>query len=349
MSKNEPKLRNIQSLHYFLDNLYYESHSPPLHLFITTSKVSVENLEYYALKNSRSSTVVKISENFYEIELYNKKRGGKGWLETKGNLWFFYIHSNEGSAVGDVVESWIRGMFPFIAFSRITPSGIFDILDVLNQAADNQLEIQDYFSRRYMGKNYWASQKDWERRIYNRHHLEKRLLDNKNIMDSVKINFKNSEESFTATIAKNGHITYYEGGKSGFSNFYRLLVESYIGKALDHIKSLENRQAQISKTANNKVFPIRFYPVGEETFTIDQFEKMIRAASDQSDYAVSVIHKGNPWLYLSIQDQSDGSSCDLYGFDERIEIVPLLKATPESLSRMEDLVYEVFTTVKKRD
>lgn len=341
------ELGNISALHYYLDELYSTSDSAPLHMFIALSKVPIEKIESYAYRHSRSISYKEIEKNFYKMELRIRTRGAEGWLVTRGELWIFYMRSDEGANIGDVVEKWIDGMFPFISSAKIPSKNIYDMLDDLNRASKQGIEIADYLSRRYLGKKQWASQKNWPKQNYVREELEERVANDDHFLDSVRLKFTSDEESFSCAFSKNGHLTYYQGGKRGFSNFYRLVVDNYIEKAFMHLKSFENKEAKISHKAENVVFPLRYLQTREDTFTLDRFEKMVKATRSAGDYLVSVIHKGNPWLYLTLLDREDGSNFEIYGFDDKIEIVPMLRATPESLARIEDLVYEVFPTIRR--
>ena len=52
--------------------------------------------------------------------------------------------------------------------------------------------------------------------------------------------------------------------------------------------------------------------------------------------------------YLTIQSRADGSCCEIFVFDDEIQIIPMLKATSYFLAEIENLIYECFPTVKKQ-
>ncbi|MHB8567925.1 MAG: hypothetical protein ACYC7D_14140 [Nitrososphaerales archaeon] len=327
---------NSSALHYFLNDSFAAPNiPPPLHVFVVFSKINIDELPKLALGRDRKFSFERNSDGFYNVQFKIKKRGGKGWLITKQDVWIFYFQSEEGSYIGAVVEDWIRGLFPYLSFGLITPTNIYEVLDSLTKTYGTNLELIDYVSR-----NKKDTQKNWERQPYNRSYLERRVRDDEKVLDTVSLMLADKEDSFEASLSKNGHLTYYSGGKRGFSNFFRVVMQTYIEKSIEHLKSLSKMEAEVSSKDENIVHPIQFIAT-DGGLTLAHFDKLTAALKAQSDYSISVIHKGNPWLYLSIVDRADGSNSNLYGFDDRIDLVPLLKTSPESLARFEDLIYEV--------
>ena len=260
------------------------------------------------------------------------------------------MNSHEGLDIGKISEDWVEGMFPYLSSSRIAPINIYDILDSLSNLPKGTLFLNDYHSRGPPTENTedgrWGSQKNWDRQKYDRKKLDESISADGKVLDSVRIEMSDSEDSFKATMSKNGHLTYYAGGKKGFTTFYRLLLETYISKSIEHHKSLEMKEATISPIRENVIHPIEFQSSGG-LFTVTQFDQIIAALKQQSEYNVAVLHKGNPWLSMSVVDRSDGSSVQIFGFDKKVKIIPMIRASPESLARIEDLIYEVFTSARK--
>ncbi len=347
------RIDSIPKLHYYLADLFSRGTTSPLHLFVTFSQTSIERLPANAGKMDRSIELEPVGKNIYEIKLRIRKRGASGWLVTKNDIWLFYIKGEESSTVGSVADTWISGMNPFISHARIPPSGLFDLLDSLNDVVvESGIRIQDYLARSYRldrsvsesGKG-WASQKGWPGDRYDRKKLEKMIAASDTILYAAKVDFPNEKTSFTARVSKHGHITFYEGQEQGFTNFYTRLVDTYIEKAIVYKNTLENKQVQVTEKKST-VKPIVF----DSTRLLGKadFDLMIEAVTKVPDYMVSIVHFGNPWLYLTVLDRSDGNACELYGFEDEIQIVPQFKATSQGLARLEDLVYGVFPSVTKK-
>lgn len=351
---------SVLALHFHLSEIFKRGAASPLHLFVTYPhpKLTMERLPYYVARKGRSITLDKVGDKIYEIKLRIRKRGARGWLVIKKEVWLFYIRSEETSSVGSVAEDWISGMIPFISHARIPPSKLFDILDSLNEVCNGQLIIQDYLAHSYTlgkrlrheGQKDWASQKGWTGELYKRGKLERKLSASETVLHAANVDFPNEKSAFLARISKNGHLTFYRGSEQGFSNFSRLVADVYMQKAFEYRTTLDKKEAEVKKKEENVIHPIVFTPKPPKmSLGISDFSKMVEAVTAEANYMVSVIHKGNPWLYLTIVDRADGSACEFYGFDDRLEIIPQLKATPESLARLEDLVYEVFSNVAKSD
>lgn len=348
---NNLDIDSIPKLHLFFADLYSRELASPLHIFITFSQSSMEKLPELASLRERQVSFRRIGTDIYSIKIRLRKRGANGWLITKKNIWIFYFTAEESPIVGNIAYDWISGMSPFISYARIPPTDLFNLLDLLNDVTTDGITIQDYLTRSYRqdrhpyrGRKDWASQKGWTWERYDRGRLEKHLTATNSILQAVKLEFPNKDTSFSARISRNGHITFYKGQEQGYSNFYNLLIDNYIIKSTEYRNTLNHREAKITKE-EDIVNPIIFHP--RKPIGIPTFDLMIDAVTAEPTYMISVIHEGNPWLYLSIVDRTDGNSCELYGFEDEIQIIPLLKATPEGLAKLEDLVYEVIPGITK--
>lgn len=348
--ENEVKIDSILKLHYYLADVYQGSQIPPLHMFVTFSRTTIENLPYAASKQERWIDVEPVAKDVYNIKIRVRKRGASGWLITKDDVWLFYIRSQESSEAGTVAETWISGMNPFISQARIPPNDLFDLLDALNEIADDGIIIDAHLARsrrdRLFGRDKdWASQKGWPVEKYDRRKLQNRIAATESILFAVKVSFPSVTASFLANISRYGHITFYKAGEQGFSNFYNHVVDAYINRAVRYRDTLTNKEVKI-KPKENVINPIIFNP--KKSLGIPDFDEMIAAFLAEPDYMISIKHKGNPWLYLTVIDRSDGSTCEIYGFEDELQLIPQFRATSDGLSRLENLIYEVFPNIIKQ-
>lgn len=347
------RIDSIPKLHYYLAGLFSRGSTSPLHLFVTFSQTSIEKLPANAGRMDRSIKLEQLAENVYQIRLKIKKRGASGWLVTKGDVWLFYIKGEESSSVGSVTDTWISGMNPFISHARIPPSGLFDLLDSLDGVVEDGIIIQDYLARSYRhDKDYainndWTSQsqKAWTGDRYDRKKLEKSIAATDTALYAAKVEFPNEKTSFIARVSRRGHITFYEGQEQGFSNFYTRLVDIYIEKAVEYERTLNNKQVQVTPDKTAIPNPIIFDP--KRTLGKLDFDLMVEAITAEPDYMVSVIHFGNPWLYMTVVDRADGNACEIYGFEDEVRLIPQFKSTSRGLAKLEDLLYGVIPSAKK--
>lgn len=348
------RIDSIPKLHYYLADLFSRGSTSPLHLFVTFSQTSIDKLPSNADKLDRKIKLEPLADNLYEIKIKIKKRGANGWLITKNDVWLFYIKGEESSTVGSVTDAWISGMNPFITHARIPPSSLFDILDSLDAVVKNGIILQDYLARSYRhDKDYSAdsewtaqSQKGWTGDRYDRKKLEKSIAATDTVLYAAKIEFPNDKTSFTARVSRRGHITFYEGHEQGLSNFHTRLVDTYIEKAVEYERTLHNKEVKITQDKVAVLNPIVF-DTKKSLGKLD-FDLMVEALSAEPDYMVSVIHFGNPWLYMTVVDRADGSACEIYGFEDEVRLIPQFRATPQGLARLEDLLYGIIPSVTKQ-
>jgi hypothetical protein len=350
IAEENHKLDSITKLHYHLSGLFSKGATSPLHIFVTYSKTTIEKLPSNAAKMDRKIVLNELGGGVYEIRLRLKKRGASGWLVTKQDLWLFYIKGQESSSVGTIVESWIGGMNPFISHARIPPSGLFDMLDTLNNTNKNGILVHEFLARSYrMDKTFESdregeSQKAWTGAKYDRKRIERMLAGANTVLSAAKVELRDDKSSFVARISRLGHITFYEGQEEGLPNCYRQLVDPYLTKALEYNATLVNKEVQI-KATQAIVNPIVFEPA--KILGKDDFDDLIEAVTNEPDFMVSILHFGNPWLYLTLVDRTDGNACEIYGFEDEIQLIPQFRATPTGLARIEDVLYGVFPSITK--
>jgi hypothetical protein len=349
------KIDSITKLQYYIADLFSRGSTSPLHIFVTFSQTSIEKLPALADRMDRSIKLESVGEDIYEIRIRLKKRGAMGWLVTKNDVWIFYVKGEESSTVGSVTDTWISGMNPFISHARLPPSGLFDLLDSLDNIVKNGIIIQDYLARSYRhDKGFetasdWMSQsqKAWTGDKYDRKKLEKTMAVTDTALYAAKIQFPDQETSFSARVSRRGHITFYEGEEKGFFNFYERLVDNYILKAVEYRRTLDNKQVQVIEekplVPNQIIFSIK-----KPLVKLD-FELLIDALTAEPDYMVSVVYVGNPWLYVTVIDRADGNTCEIYGFEDEVQVIPQFKATTQGLARLEDLLYGVIPSLQKQE
>lgn len=348
------KIDSITKLQYYVADLFSRGSTSPLHIFVTFSQTTIEKLPTLAGRMDRSIRLEPAGDDLYEIRIRLKKRGAAGWLVTKNDVWLFYMKGEDSSIIGSVTDTWISGMNPFIVHARIPPTGVFDLLDSLDSIVKSGIIIQDYLARSYRHDRGFETAHDWISQSqkgwtggdkYDRKKLEKTIAVTDTTIYAAKIQFPNEETSFSARVSRKGHITFYEGEEKGFFNFYERLVDNYIRKAIEYRKSLDNKEVRIIKEKSPEPNPIIFN-IKKSLLKLD-FDLLIEALTAEPDYMVSVIHFGNPWLYVTVVDRADGNTCEIYGFEDEVQIIPQFKATTQGLARLEDLLYGVIPSLQK--
>ncbi len=137
---------------------------------------------------------------------------------------------------------------------------------------------------------------------------------------------------------ESGHLTLYTGR---FNEFYQDVVLTFLAGASDLGAKLGGKQRKESKAG-----PV-LHPLGfrlQKPITLDEMQ-LVKASIIRT-YAAAVTHPGNPMLTMQLSDKEDGSVFDLYAYGDKVEIVPLHKATPAALTDLIALVSDVLPTGK---
>jgi hypothetical protein len=333
------EIHTANQLNQFFDSEFSISGRRPLHIISCFSKIKPIQLPGVAQLAERTASVDQVGENLFQIKLFLKKRGANGWLVTKGEIWRFYVDSMTSPVeAGNILESWISGLFPTLVFARVESSQLLDLMDALNEIPDAKLGLQDYLLKSFPGG---FSSKSWVAgQPYKRTDLERITAVEKKVLHAIHFEMYSKDLSFEARISRLGHLVYYRGSKRGFDSFYRLIMDTMITGALKHRERLSEKEKRIVND-EVKLSPIA-YEIGRKGLSPKpDFEKFETAFSTGSGYYMSLLSEGNPWMYLHVIDRGDGSVYDLYVFERRLELVPLEKATPESLAKINALIEEV--------
>jgi len=331
---------------FYLNELTSRSEGHPIETFILVHKESVEELADHLSELERNLLYEKTGPTIYKVDLRLRKRSVQGWLDTRDDIWILHIvEPRSPSAAESIADDWIAGVFPILSSTRVTYPQILDLLDDLAHVG-RSLRIQDYVSRSFRwsaGRERWLRQttKRWLKGApYDRRTMERNAESSKELIDAIHFYYDAGEESFEAKISRRGRFTYYRGGKNGFLNFRRLVVEPMISAVTQAREIYSNREKHVEREYVT-VKPIE-YRFSRSLHPDPDFRKISDVLGAQSEYTMSLVHSGNPYLALRLIDRDDGSSYDVYGFEKRLLVVPLDRATSDSLARLDGYINEVF-------
>jgi hypothetical protein len=121
--------------------------------------------------------------------------------------------------------------------------------------------------------------------------------------------------------------------------FYKIASKYLLNIGAKNVKLFSNKSITENK---GKIKPLMVEYVTNIFEDVDQNKRLIRALSEFPDSSYSVYH-GNPYLHASIVDYSDGSSYDIWVLsDNTITIIPQLRATFNSISRLCEHILKKF-------
>lgn len=336
-------IKSIDQLHYYLGSDFTRRNRPHLHVMLCFSKISPDDLENIASSVGRTASVERVGDDLYQVKMMLETRGVEGWLITKGEIWRFYIDSLVSpSEAGDVAEKWLKPLFPLLVFARVESEQLLDVLDSLIETNGVNLGLQDYllktFPEGFTSKNWVQGQP------YRRNELERKIYHERKLLHAIHFTISSNSSSFEARVSRLGHLVYYGGSEEGFTHFYRILIDLMINAAISHRDRLKGREKKVIGDTI-ELSPI-VYQIRRSLTPKEDFSRIKTAVSTKNGYYMSLLSSGNPWLYLHIIDRGDGSTYDLYGFEHKIEVIPLDKASPESLAKLGSLIEEVVPECK---
>jgi hypothetical protein len=236
----------------------------------------------------------------------------------------------------DKVCKWISyNLFPLINKAFITSSEMYDILMKMEKQGKYDLRVKmDYYRVKDMSRSlteyFRARQPDKLPKI-DEIFEEKKI--SKSYMRMMKIVSIHEKKDIGITFTGAGHVGLYDGT---FDDIFDYLIIPTIEKSKVTLKNFNDRSME--KTKNKKPRPIKlsfFTEVfGSKDDVIDFIERL---NSKYRRFSYSVVHGGNPHLFMYILDKYDLSSFSLRSVgNDSLIITPQIKTSPESLMRFTD-------------
>lgn len=313
------------------DTQFKDRFATPLYIFHILSVVEPHELPHVSIQAGVDMYLEPIGRDVYKINLYLRKRFSKGYIHFQDGILTFFIQSDGASHTSFKVSNrWLNNLYPQLSHLFLRPSQLLDLLDDLDRIEqEHRLVILDY--RVIEQGRTRPTGKRWRRgESYNRKTIEKVIERDKAILDSIHFEFFAGKTNFNAKVDRKGRFVFYSGI---FSDFYRLLIMPSLESGLENKKYFSDRERKIIGE-EIVIRPIRLTGKFKKKDFMELRNRL------QREYSVSVLHSGNPWLFAQVLDYSDGSSFDVYGYEDEIRILPFSKASPQSLTRFYSIVSE---------
>jgi len=338
-------MSSFAQLCFNLDSTHSSRYPRPLHVFPVFPKVDVEQIPKLAKQAGVGAIIKKNGENIYSLQMISayKRRRAFGNLVDFGNYWIILIRTIESPTVaGNIAKRWLKRMYPVITRSYLKPNDLLNILDKLSQIEKSVLKMRGYILRAH---DKPETLKKWPRGLpYSRTIVEKTILNENKRLEAMNFLFRINDVFFRTRIETNGHFVFYEGGEQCFSNFYRLVLSKYIELSLSHKNYFSNRERRV---VDGEVEISQLTLKSKEKITKESMQSLTAYLS--SNYSVAILHSGNPWLFLTVIDRGDGSSFDIYGYPNELQIVPFNKASAESYVKLFHSIGELFPLIEIKE
>ena len=324
-----------------LDAFHCSKENRPLHVFTVFPNTKAQNLPNYAYSAGSGAIIEKQEDSLYKVTLssYRRKQQAYGYLIDSNNLWNILIRTIESPTVaGNITMSWIRRMNPLVRMTYMRPNDLLNIMDSLSKIENSKIGLRGVVLRKY-GRA--QSMKKWPMgALYSRNEIEQTMRSENELLEAIDFEFRVDNAYFRVRMESNGHFVFYEGNQYCFSNFQRLLLTKFNETALKNYRLYSNKERKMVD-GEAQISPITLKPVKE--LTKCDFESLSMHLN--RSYSTAIFHSGNPWLLMSLIDINDGSSFDLHGHSDELQVVPFNKASPESLMKLVFDIYELFPTL----
>ena len=262
-------------------------------------------------------------------------------LQTNDELYVFTGWS--AHFFNNVVLRMLKKLYPEILLAFIHSNGIYDILKMFEKKLGITLYYKNIVRKTLFGKTP-RTQREWEiareGRTYSLFHQPFSESENKNIwVDSIQVfSERRSRENFQFTISRKGIVSLDRGR---FDVVLSDILQHITGRCREQREQFEHRSRSEQPDKSPKPLIVRF---GKNIFkkpeTRKEFSEIL---AKYTNCTYSIVHSGNPHVYLSILDRNDNSSFAVrtYG-DDSLLLIPQIKTSALSLMRFTEFLVSAF-------
>jgi len=233
-----------------------------------------------------------------------------------------------------------RQMYPDIMVAYITTEEIHEILQNLSKVKNTELLYSKYVAKKVFGEHFTSL--GYARAPYTEAYKKTRDARPRLWIDSIRV-FSPNDTQVDFRLSRQGHLTYYKGNFEEYYEHILAPIEEYCSRRLEIFEKRGRRE-----TIEVRPLSIQY---DSKVFEDPSIRKQLINVIAKYDFCnFSVIHKGNPHVYLNIVDRVDNSTFSLrtYGSDSVI-IAPQVKASKASLMRFSKHLMDKFLEGKISD
>lgn len=269
-------------------------------------------------------------------------RGSFYALQKKPFL--FFITSERNVFFSKVLLPLSRAMFPTAIRTFVQSEDLFQLLDKFSREKEIELRYTEVVSRKMFGKAF-----------FDRRH-EKRV--DPNTYELFPVAFRRSREQegrvdrirvfgngYDFSISRNGIVKIYKGD---FKSFYRYFALEFVERAIRRWKVFEKRSR--IELPQKEVRPILLKFDSNVFEDVSVRKELVNVISAYSNCEYSIIHEGNPYVYVAVLDRLDNSSFTIrtYNADSLI-VIPQIRTTKASLVRFSKYLLDRFHEASMSD
>jgi len=246
----------------------------------------------------------------------------------------YYLFISDHNRARGVFSTFMRNSKPYYETTLLSQEDMFEVLD----------NFEKRFKTKY-GKLMFIegtlrlpseTQRRWEKMpvSYSRKYLEKIANENKGKWSSVVIQTRDQRIRFR--IYEDGGITLYYGS-------LKIIINEILKPILRKIEMRRSLFEEVETNApSDSTFKILLLE-HEKELTKDILFQIKEEFAKR--YLVSVLHDGNPYLYMDVIDRKDYSNLTLFATGNTIELIPGRRVTSATLIEIVSSLLNIIPTL----
>jgi len=281
-----------------------------------------DDLELFHCTAFRKTKTMAIAGSFYA-------------LQKRSHL--FFVTGERNTFFSKVLLPLSRAMFPTAIRAFVTSEDLFQFLDKFSRDRGIELRYTELISRKMFGKAFFdrRHEKRTDPKTYELFPVAfRRSKEQEGRVDRIRV-FGNG---YDFSISRNGVVKIYKGE---FDSFYRYFALEFVERAIQRWKIFEKRSR--TELPQKEVRPILL------KFDSNVFEdasvrkELVNVVSAYSNCEYSIIHEGNPYVYIAVLDKLDNSSFTIRTYDSySLMVIPQIRTTKTSLVRFSKYLLDKF-------
>ncbi len=249
------------------------------------------------------------------------------------NSFIFFITGEKGLFFKKMIKSLIQIAYPRLLRTNILTGEIFKLLEDFVNETKTQLRYNEFWYKKLFGEAFTVKKHEKRLEVEDYELFPKAFLEAREQggwLDRITVFNRN----FDFTIARNGVLKFKKGT---FSDYYQHFFIRIVDFVTTRWKIFENKGRAEQPAKEVKPILVEFEnDVFSDVVLKKQF---IQELSNYPNCSYSIIHGGNPHLYLSMLDRVDNSSFSIrtYGTNALL-ISPQIRTTKAALVRFSALL-----------
>ena len=227
----------------------------------------------------------------------------------------------------------VKGLRPRVTLPFSESSEIRRMLAQLEKRASAPLLHKRSVRRSIFGAMLRTSM-EWDRNAHNREYQRadvvfRQAQENELMIDSLRV-FTNEGEKMDIAVSRRGAVTVHAGD---FKLVYDFMLEPIMSGAMRRKKRFAHRSRSECRDRKPRPLLIEYKKsvFGDE----GNRDRFCRLIDRYTNCNYSIIHAGNPHIYISVLDKIDNSSLAIRSVgDDSLVIIPQIRTTESSLMRI---------------